>query len=100
MVYRAQERPRGLLERVVDVPLPGHYQCLVMQSNVTLYPPAMLARAVHVLRTPEGNVELGRWIGETEPWFMARAQATADFSLMLAESDYLSGGRGLTLPER
>lgn len=54
---------------IPDVPLPGMYECLTAQLNVTLHPQMGTAKWILALRDPSPNrqVELSREGGVT-PW--------------------------------
>lgn len=42
------------------LPLPGKYECLTLQANITLYRAGGTARGVVILRDPNANNELER----------------------------------------
>lgn len=51
-----------------DIPLPGHYSCLTMQLNVTMYQSPGTIRLVCVVREPSDQIELSREIIPVQPY--------------------------------
>jgi hypothetical protein len=78
-----------------DLPLPGFYPCLTLQANVTYHQAQGLSKFVMVLREPSDHVNVARSFLELSPWAEARSIAQSRFTLMLADMDYLMGGKGI-----
>lgn len=90
--------PRVPLGRAVEfsqLPLPGNYPCITMQMNVTYHPGQGLGKFVAVLREPSEQIELARTFHELDGWASIPTVAIAAARKLLAEMDYLGGGRGL-----
>jgi hypothetical protein len=58
--------------------LPGHYDCLTWQLNVTVYPRTKALRWVSVIREPKAGVEIARRFQEGTDWTPAAVQALDD----------------------
>lgn len=51
-----------------DLPLPGHYQCLTLQLNVTRYQATRFGRWTLSVREPVDNFEVYRSFVDQGPW--------------------------------
>lgn len=93
---RIDPSPESMRQRY-DVPLPGNYPCLTLQINVTYHPKLGTGKWVAVLREPNDHLELARAFGEIDEWGKTRLDAATAMSLLMAQMDYLGGGRGLLM---
>lgn len=89
------ESPQKSAKQPYDLPFPGNYPCLTLQINVTYHPGQGNGKWVAVLREPNDHLELARVFGDVDEWGRTRLDATAAAAMLMAQMDYLGGGRGL-----
>lgn len=74
-----------------DIPLPGHYQCLTLQTNLTIYPPTAMARFVTVVREPNDQIEIVRFFRESGPWPEVLAEQNRTQVQAIANMTFMAG---------
>lgn len=81
---------------IPDIPLPGHYQVLTAQMNLTLYPPSGVCKWVITTRDPSPGrqLELTRTVGQA-PWLTIVDRLTPEVVSAIEGMTYLAG-----MPER
>lgn len=79
---------RRLIE---DVPLPGHYECITAQLNLTLQVRSGLAKWIVATRDPSPGrqIELSRQGGQA-PWDRIPEQLGSALNAVLASMGYLA----------
>jgi hypothetical protein len=80
----------GVFAALQDLPLPGHYPCLTLQLNATLYPGIGEVKYVLVLREPVAQLELGR-IGGQARWDTQVPRIEEALHRSLQQALYLGG---------
>lgn len=90
------DQTRQRMKRAEDVLLPGFYQCLTTQLNVTTYRAGAAARFVCVTRMPEENVEVRRDFIDVGEYGAIQSAAIAAVEYHIKEVNYLMlNGKGI-----
>lgn len=71
--------------------LPGHYECLTTQLNITTHRAGQVGRFVLVTRLPQESLELKRSFSAGQDWMKAYTEAMRELTEHLAETRYLMG---------
>jgi hypothetical protein len=71
--------------------LPGQYDVLTMQVNVTLHPRSTLVKAVLIIRDPSDQIELYRTHMDPTPASIGLGATEGAFRASLAYMRYLAG---------
>lgn len=84
-------RPRPPRGALVDIPLPGSFDVLTVQINVTVYPKAQTGKYVAVLRDPVAQIEIER-VGTLEVSLSHMLpQLDASLSKIVRQALYMGG---------
>lgn len=87
-----QHHRPGAHPAIYDQRLPGHYPCLTMQLNLTVYQASEVARMVLVVREPSDQVECFREHFNQMPMGQARELVLEHVASAMNRMQYLQHG--------